>query len=197
MDFIELIRNTRSTRRFLQSEKISIKDLHTLVRAASLCPSALNRQPMKYIVSNNGNINAEIFKNLIWAPYIKDWDGPVEGQRPAAYLIMVLDKELSPSAEIDAGIQAQSILLCAKSMGISGCMLEKINKPEIAKIFELSDRYEVQLVIALGKGAEDIIMEPVVREEDGGHGIKFYHDTEGRHHVPKRSAEEITLREYF
>lgn len=196
MDFLDLVKKTRSTRRFRENEKLDEGVLTKLVEAAAFCPSAMNRQPMKYIISNDASMNQKIFKNLIWAPYIKDWAGPEPGQRPAAYLIMLLDTEIAPSAEIDAGIEAQTILLCARSMGISGCMLEKINKPEIAKLFDLPDRYKVELVIALGFGDEEIIVDPVISEEKGGHGIKFYHDEEGRHHVPKRNAKELIYRIY-
>ncbi|MDY6324465.1 MAG: nitroreductase family protein [Catonella sp.] len=192
-DFLDLIKRTRSTRRFKQDVRIENNVLMKLVSVASYCPSAMNKQPMKYIISNSDEMNRKIFENLIWAPYITDWAGPEPGQRPAAYLIMVLDTDIAEKAEIDSGIQAQSILLCAQSMGISGCMLEKINKQELSKVLELPERYKIQLVIALGVRDEEIVIDPVKDESDGGHGIKFYHDEAGRHHVPKRKAEELVL----
>ena len=72
-------------------------------------------------------------------------------------------------------------------------MLEKINKQELSKVLELPERYKIQLVIALGVRDEEIVIDPVKDESDGGHGIKFYHDEAGRHHVPKRKAEELVL----
>ncbi len=191
MDFIELMKQTRSTRRFQQDRIIEIDKLETLTEAASLCPSAMNKQPMKYILSNKEPSNKLIFDCLIWAPYIKEWAGPIQGQRPAAYLVMMLDTHLIKKADLDAGIQAQSIMLCARSMGIAGCIMEKVDFKRLAKELEIPEEYEIQLVLALGYPDEKIVREGIVSDEAGGHDIRFYHGTDGTHHVPKRLPEEL------
>ncbi|RLC39426.1 MAG: nitroreductase, partial [Candidatus Coatesbacteria bacterium] len=48
---------------------------------------------------------------------------------------------------------------------------------------------EILLVLALGKPAERVVIEPV--GEDGD--TKYYRDEEGVHHVPKRSLDEIII----
>ena len=46
------------------------------------------------------------------------------------------------------------------------------------------------LVIALGKPAEQIVLEEVGPEGD----IKYWRGTDGVHHVPKRSLDEIIVK---
>ena len=55
-----------------------------MVEAARLSPSSRNIQPIKFYICNDQEKNSEIFPNLGWAGYLKDWEGPVEGERPGA-----------------------------------------------------------------------------------------------------------------
>jgi hypothetical protein len=48
------------------------------------------------------------------------------------------------------------------------------------------------LVIALGEPAEEIIIEPMAENGD----VRYWRDEQGRHHVPKRSLEEIIVKAY-
>jgi len=191
MSFLELVKQTRSTRRFKKDYNIPYNTLIDLIKMANMCPSALNRQPMKYIICKNPKINNIITDNVIWAPYIKDFK-PSVGQRPNTYLIMVLDKKIVSRAEIDAGIQAQTIMLGASSYGYSGCIMEKFNKPQLTSLFALSDDYEILLLLALGMSDEKIIVDEM-KDDD----IKFYHDQDGNHHVPKRNYQDLILKEYI
>ena len=80
----DLIRGTRSFRRFKEKEPVHMDTLRDLVNLARIGGSARNVQPLKYILVNNPAINARIFPHLLWAGYLKDWPGPGEGERPAA-----------------------------------------------------------------------------------------------------------------
>ena len=51
------------------------------------------------------------------------------------------------------------------------------------------ERYEIQLVVALGKPAEIVVLEDVGPDGD----IKYYRDDGDVHHVPKRTLDELIL----
>lgn len=78
MYFKTLVEQTRSVRRFVESESISGKDMHDLIYLASLAPSGGNVQSLKYVFSNDKSLNDQIFPLLGWAGYLKDWSGPSE-----------------------------------------------------------------------------------------------------------------------
>ena len=118
MELKSLIRKNRSYRRFKQSERIGMETLIELVDLARLSASARNLQSLKYILSNEEELNAQIFECLAWAGYLADWDGPVEGERPAAYVVMLNDKHISLNHFCDEGIAAQSILLGTVELGL-------------------------------------------------------------------------------
>jgi len=119
----DLVRKNRSYRRFYQEVAIELQTLRELVDLARLSASAANIQPLKYILSCEPQKNALIFPHLAWAGYLKDWTGPCEGERPAAYIIILGDTQISQSFGCDHGIAAQSILLGATEKGLGGCII--------------------------------------------------------------------------
>lgn len=185
----DLVIKNRSYRRFYQDVPIGESTLRELVDLARLSGSSANRQPLKFMLSWQAEKNAQIFPLLAWAGYLKDWGGPVEGERPAAYIIILGDKEISQSFYYDAGIACQSMLLGATEKGLGGCMIGSIKRPELRQLLAIPERYEILLVIALGKPKETVVIEPVGPNGD----IKYYRDAQGVHHVPKRSLDEIIL----
>jgi nitroreductase len=188
----DLVLKTRSCRRFRQDRPIHLDTLKELVNLGRLSASAANRQPLKYVLSNDPETNENIFSCLAWAAYLKDWPGPASGERPSAYIIILGDTAIAADFWCDHGISGQSILLGACEKGIAGCFIGAINKPKLRDVLGLEERFQIMLVIALGEPAEKIVIEPL--GEDGD--IRYWRDDAGVHHVPKRSLEEIILATY-
>ena len=185
----ELIIKNRSTRRFEESFAVSLETLLWLVGLGRLSPSGGNVQPLKYLLSNEKALNDEIFGCLYWAGYLKDWKGPSEGERPAAYIVILNDTTISKDPGCDQGISAQSIMLGAVEKGLAGCMIGSIERKRLRGVLGLSDRYDISLVLALGKGKEKIVLE----EMKAGGNIEYYRDGDDVHHVPKRGLDEIIV----
>jgi nitroreductase len=188
----DLILKNRTYRRFNQQEKISMETLRELIDLARLSSSGANLQPLKYILSNDKKTNELIFRNLKWAGYLKDWDGPKEGERPSAYIVMMGDKNISTNYWWDHGIAAQSILLGATEKGFGGCQFGAFSEKGLKKDLDIPKSYKILAVIALGKPKEKVILEKVNEHGD----IKYWRDEEGIHHVPKRALKDIILKEY-
>jgi nitroreductase len=188
----DLIKNNRSCRRFHQEVVIEIQTLRELLELARLTPSAGNRQPLKFVLSCTPSTNDLVFKHLTWAVYLKGWRGPAEGERPSAYIIMLGDKTIADTFGYDAGIVAQSILLGAVEKGLGGCIIAFVNRDKLRAALELPEHLEILLVLALGKPAEKIVIEPL-----GADGkIEYWRDGDGVHHVPKRPLDELILRQF-
>lgn len=185
----ELILKNRSYRRFVQSHSIEISTLKKLVNLARFSASANNMQPLKYLLSVDLKTNNLIFPQLGWAGSLPDWPGPAEGERPSAYIIILGDKKIGKNFYCDHGIAAQSILLGAVEMGLGGCMMGSIKKAALQEALNIPGNFEILLVIALGKPAEEIFLEELGTDGD----TKYWRDENGGHHVPKRSLEDIII----
>jgi nitroreductase len=185
----ELVLKNRSYRRFYEKQSIDVEVLKDLVNLAGLSASRGNAQPLKYVLSANPEKNALIFPHLTWAALLKDWRGPEEGERPAAYIIVLGDTEISRSFECDLGIAAQTMLLGATEKGFGGCMIGSIAKDSLRESLNVASRYEILLVLALGKPKENVRLERI-----GSSGsTKYWRDEAGVHHVPKRYLEDIII----
>jgi nitroreductase len=185
----DLVIKNRSYRRFYQDSAIDKQALRELVDLARLSASAGNLQPLKYILSCEPEKNTAVFRHLRWAVYLKDWHGPDEGERPAAYIIILGDTSIGENFFCDHGIAAQSILLGAIEKGLGGCMLASIDRDGLRKTLDIPDKLEILLVIALGKPKEKVVIEKLGKEGD----IRYWRDSDSVHHVPKRPLDEIII----
>ncbi|MFN2188368.1 MAG: nitroreductase family protein, partial [Candidatus Promineifilaceae bacterium] len=83
----------------------------------------------------------------------------------------------------------QSILLGATEKGLGGCMLANVRKESLREALRISERYEILLVLALGKPKEKVVIETVGPDGD----TRYWRDSEEVHHVPKRHLDDIIV----
>jgi nitroreductase len=187
--FREIVQKNRSYRRFRENEPVDRETVLELVDLARLVPSAANLQPLKYLVSCDPARNEKIFSCLNWAGYLKKWPGPEKGERPAAYVVVLLDTDIAESPGFDPGISVQTLLLGAVERGLGGCMIGSVNRTELAKTLGLPDSLQIYMVVALGVPAENVVLETLDPEK----GVRYWRDADGTHHVPKRALDEVIV----
>jgi len=102
---------------------------------------------------------------------------------------MLGDTTLHKSFDYDAGIAAQSIMLGTAEKGLAGCIIALIQRREFREALGIPDHYKILLALALGSPAEKIVLEPLGPNGD----IKYYRDSSGIHHVPKRPLDQIII----
>ncbi|MFZ0280977.1 MAG: nitroreductase family protein [Bacteroidales bacterium] len=189
MELKNLVYKTRSYRRFDESHRIPYSTLENLVNLARFSASGANRQPLKYLLYNSGEDCERVFPSVIWAAYLKDWDGPVSGERPSGYIIILGDKAISEAFGFDPGISAQTIMLGATEAGLGGCMIASIRRDILRNELKIPEIFDILLILALGKPVENVIIEEI---KDGD--VRYWRDSQANHHVPKRSLEELIIK---
>lgn len=189
MKLREIVSMTRSYRRFDEAHRIHYSILESLVDLARLSASGANRQPLKYLIYNSPEDCVRVFPSVIWAAYLKDWDGPVPGEKPSGYIVILGDKTISEGFGIDPGIAAQSMMLGATEAGLGGCMIASIKRDLLRTELGIPERFEILLILALGKPVEKVIIEEI-KDDD----VKYWRDSNGGHHVPKRTLEEVIIK---
>ena len=183
----ELIEKNRTYRRFYQDVEVSKDTLRDLIDLARLSSTGGNLQSLKYVLSYTPETNKRIFKTLKWAGYLKDWDGPEEGERPSAYVVVLHDQTISKGFFWDHGLAVQSILLGATEKGFGGCQFNSVDRVALAQELKLPDHFAILTVLALGKPKEVVVLEKLGDSGD----VKYWRDDQGVLHVPKRSLEDL------
>jgi len=189
MELKDLVLRNRSYRRFEETHSVDLRTLESLIELARLSSSGGNRQPLKYLLINDPAGCDRIFPYLAWAGYLKDWQGPEKGERPSAYIIILGDKSASENFGIDHGIAAQSIMLGATELGLGGCMIQSIKREELTDEISLPDKYEILLVLAIGKPVEKVVLEELKNDD-----VRYWREADKSHHVPKRSLKDIIVK---
>jgi len=151
MELIDAIMTRRSIRRYT-SEKVSDKQLETILKAAMFAPSASNRQPWHFIVIDEKERLLDLTR---LHPYAKALE-----EAPMAILVCG-DEELSNKTEYwvqDCSAATQNILLAAHALGLGTVWLGVHPKKEridpISKYFGLPETIHPLSLIALGHPSE-------------------------------------------
>ena len=189
MEVSKALLERRTIRKFTQ-EPIAEKDLLDLIEYARLAAYPANLQPLKFAVVRDKDLCNEIFPNTKWAAYLPNGSGtPEEEHRPTAYIMILGDKSIKNSFEVEAGAAITSMMLGAWEKGIASCWFGSLNRGNIMNILNLSeDEYSLVYVLALGYPAQESQISEM-KDND----VKYYVDENNNYHVPKRSMEEILV----
>jgi nitroreductase len=186
----KIIKQSRCYRKFDEKVEIPYKSLEKIIDTIRFCPSARNQQVLIYKIITDTNLRSKIFPYLKWAGYLPDWQGPQQGERPTAYIIVATNTKRIINNDhwinTDIGIVAQTILLLATEQGFGGCSIGAFNKKEISKIVNAPDFADIKLIIALGKPSQNI---KIIEIEDN-QSTKYWHK-DNIHYVPKRKLKDI------
>lgn len=189
MNFKDLVIQNRSYRRFDNAAKLEKPQLLEWVDHARLSPNATNAQGLRFYLVWEEEEAARVFETVTFGGYFREWGGPEAHEQPTAYIIILGDHNVKTKQDIDCGIAAQSIALAASAAGYACLMMTSFKRTLLNTHLNLPENLEILLVLALGKPGETVKIEPVDEE----HGIVYWRDAAGVHHVPKRTLDEITI----
>jgi nitroreductase len=158
-----------------------------LVNLARLSPSSGNKQALRYAVVHDQADCDVICESLLWAYYFDDWAGPEPHERPTGYIVLLRETQIQADFCHDAGIGVQSIVLGATERGLGACIFASADQEKFKKILNLPDTMRVELVVAIGRPTEIVVLDEIL--PGGDH--RYWRDETGVHHVPKRRLQDV------
>ena len=192
MKVLNLIAKTRSIRRYKENEPVSREMLTYIAHAARFVPSTGNMQRLRLMLVNDKETCDAIFSNISFAAHLRpEWCGPKEGERPAAYIVVMTETEPDVNLGIDMGVAAEAMLITAREEGLGGCIFRSFDREALGAALGKSP-YKPAMVISIGYSDEVVIIQhaPDVRP-DGN--LKYYRNQYGHHIVPKISIEQLII----
>jgi len=161
MDFLQLVNQRESTRKYLQTPVESEK-IERILQASRVAPSACNSQPWKFVVVTDPKLSLEVARST-FSPLLQF--NRFAEQAPVMAVIVteppktiaklgghVKDKDF---ALIDLGIVAEHFCLQAAELGLGTCMIGWFDEKQVKNLLQIPANKRVFLVITLGYPASD------------------------------------------
>ena len=180
-----LLHRNRSYRGYDPARTVTREELMKMVEATTLVPSGKNQQALRYRLVT-ADESDKVLSLIRLGGALPELHLPFPGTEPRAFLVICSTIPENPVLDIDLGIAAQSLLLKAVEMGLNGIIIRAFDPKKMQETLGLA--LVPLLVIAIGKGAENIFLKPV----DAGDSLTYYRK-DGVHFVPKLKAEDLLI----
>lgn len=161
MNFLDLVKNRQSVRRYL-SKEVEPEKLRRCLEAARLAPSASNSQPWSFIVVNNPELKDKVAK--LTYDRIIPFNKFVK-QAPVLVVFVIEKPKIITRVgdfikkmeypKIDIGITAENFCLQATSEGLGTCMLGWFKEAPIKKLLNIPDNKKIGLIVSVGYAPKD------------------------------------------
>jgi nitroreductase len=155
-DFLELVKNRQSDRKYLD-RPVEEEKLLRCLEAARLAPSACNAQPWTFIVVDDPEL-----KNAV-ADQTSGGLIPINHftRQAPVHVVVVMEKPNFTSGLgemikdkkytlIDVGVAASHFCLQAASEGLGTCMIGWFNEVKVKKLLNIPENKRAMLIITLG-----------------------------------------------
>ena len=181
-----LLLKNRSCRTWDPSYVVTEEQLKKIVEVNTKIPCAKNQQVLRFKLLT-GKQAAEFCPFIKLGALLPDMKFPPEGGEPSAFIIICSTVPENKWVDMDLGISAQSMLLKATEMGLSGICIGAFNKEKAKSL--VPDGLDPVLAIALGKGAEKYQILHIAEDENHN-----YFRENGIHYIPKVRTENLIIK---
>lgn len=182
----QLFLRNRSYRGYDKQRVVTQEELRRIINVNTRIPSARNQQCLRFrpVIAEEAD---KILPFIRLGGALPELHLPFKGTEPNAYIIICSTVPEDRWVSIDLGISAQSMLLKATEMGLNGICIGAFNASMLVE--KLSLPYSPLLIIAIGKGKEDIRIVEVSESENHA----YYRTPEGIHYVPKLKLDDLIV----
>ena len=179
-----LVRN-RSYRGYDKNRMVSTEELRRIVNVNTRIASARNQQCLRFRLVT-AEERQKILPHIRLGGALPELHLPASGCEPQAFIVVCSTQSEDRWVDIDLGISVQSMLLKATEMKLNGICIGAFNAAAITQALSLP--YPPLLIIAIGKGIEDIRLVEISEEESHA-----YYRNEGTHYVPKVKLDDLII----
>ena len=146
MSTVDLILSRRSIRRY-ENKDIPEEVLQQILETGRQAPSAVNRQPIHFVIVNDHDILKNLCDNLI-TRFVK--------YAPLAIVGCANTKSLLTGkwAVVDATIAMENMVISAWSLGIGSCWIGACNEKKVKELLKIPDEWKVVALLTFGYPAE-------------------------------------------
>ena len=151
MTLLELSKERFSARKY-SDEPVSEADLEYIMECVRLAPSAVNKQPWRFII-----VRSDEYKSRLQSAYDREWF------RTAPLYIVAMKNnsecwtrkyDEKPHGDIDVAIATEHLCLAATERGLGTCWVCNFDTDVMRELFP-DDDFEAVAIIPIGHTAPD------------------------------------------
>lgn len=181
----QLFLYNRSHRGYDSKRKVTREELLRIVNVNPKLGSARNRQCLRFRLVLDDEAN-KVLPTIKLGGALPELHLPEKGKEPHAFIIVCATVPEDKWTYVDLGISAQSMLLKAVEMELNGICIGAFDKERLMSALGL--KHAPLLVIAIGKGMEDIRLTVIGEADD-----HTYFRRNGVCYVPKVKLDDLIL----
>ena len=151
MEFWEVLKSRRSIRQFDSERDVSPDMVEKLLEAATLAPTAGDRQPWHFVVVRRPDVKEAVARTALRQGFIAT--APVmivvcgEPERSGARWGQVM-ADLHTVQDTSAA--TEHILLAATDMGLASCWVSALREEELSKVLVLPEKLRPLVIVPIG-----------------------------------------------
>jgi nitroreductase len=146
MSLLDVILSRRSIRKY-ENKEIPPEILQQILEAGRQAPSAVNRQPFRFVVVKDHEIMKDLCDNLI-TRFVKYAPAAIAGCADVKSLLT------GKWAVVDTTIAMQNMVIAAWTLGIGSCWIGACNEEKVKNLLKIPDKWKVVALVTLGYPAE-------------------------------------------
>jgi len=147
MSIVDSILSRRSVRKY-ENKEIPQEIVNKIIEAGRNAPSAVNKQPIRFVIVKDGEITKN-FSSALFNRFIKDAPMVIVGCADVKSLLT------GKWAIIDATIALQNMVIAAWSLGVGSCWIGAFNEEKIKQLLKIPEKWKVVALVTFGYPAEE------------------------------------------
>jgi nitroreductase len=170
MDFLELVNQRESCRRFSQ-RAVPREVLDHCLEAARLAPSACNAQPWTFLVLDRDPVKARALDAATRGVYqttafIREAPAVIVVKTDRATFATKMGGMLRgiQYSLVDIGIACEHLVLAAAEQGLDSCWIGWFDEKNLKKAMGLSKSDRIDVILALGYRSEGLVRRSKIRK---------------------------------
>jgi len=146
MSLLDVILSRRSIRKY-ENKEIPQEILQQILESGRWAPSAINRQPFRFVVVKDREIMKDLCDNLI-TRFVKYAPVAIVGCADVKSLLT------GKWAVVDTTIAMQNMVIAAWALEIGSCWIGACSEEVVKKLLKIPDNWKVVALVTLGYPAE-------------------------------------------
>jgi len=146
MSLFDLILSRRSIRSY-ENKDLPEEVLQQILEAGRQAPSAVNRQPIRFVVVNEHDMMKNLCDNLI-NRFVKYAPVAIVGCADVKSLLT------GKWAVVDTTIAMQNMVIAAWTLGIGSCWIGACNEEKVKELLKIPDKWKFVALVTFGYPAE-------------------------------------------